>query len=107
MANVIEGEEEAVPGGGEPGEGEGGVKLLKGQLGQLGGARPGRAHAHHHGDPPQGLPHLHGRYSDAAVEPPSAGAGLRSCRTASRLCVRGAHHILPGAVFSYRRTLTC
>lgn len=29
VANVIEGEEEAVPGGGKPGEGEGGVKLLK------------------------------------------------------------------------------
>lgn len=58
MANVIEGEEEAVPGGGEPGEGEGSVKLLKGQLGQLGGACPRRAHAYHHGDPPQGLPHL-------------------------------------------------
>lgn len=40
VADVIEGEEEAVPGGGEPGEGEGGVKLLKGQLGQLSGACP-------------------------------------------------------------------
>lgn len=41
VANVIEGKEEAVPSGGEPGEGEGGIKLLKGQFGQLGGACPG------------------------------------------------------------------
>lgn len=104
VADVIEREEEAVPGGGEPGEGEGGVKLLEGQLGQLGGARPGRAHAHHHGDSPQGLAHLYGSYSDAAVEPPSAGAGLCSRSTTSWLCVCGAHHILPGAVFSCRQT---
>lgn len=83
MANVIEREEEAVPGGGKPGEGEGGIKLLEGQLGQLGGPRPGGAHAHHHGDPPQRLAHLYGCYSDAAVEPPSAGAGLGSCGTSS------------------------
>lgn len=104
VADVIEGEEEAVPGGGEPGEGEGGVKLLEGQLGQLGGPCPGRAHAHHHGDSPQGLAYLHSCYSDAAVEPPSAGAGLCSCRAASRLWVCGAHHILPGAFFSCRQT---
>lgn len=58
VADVIKWEEEAVPGGGEPGEGEGGVKLLESQLGQLSGPRPGRAHAHHHGDPPQRLAHL-------------------------------------------------
>lgn len=52
MADVVEGEEEAVPRGGEPGEGEGSIKLLKGQLGQLGGACPGGTHAHHHGDSP-------------------------------------------------------
>lgn len=83
VADVIEGEEEAVPGGGEPRQGERGIKLLKGQLGQLGGARPGRAHAHHHGDPPQGLLHLNGRHSDAAAGPPSAGAGLSSSSSGS------------------------
>lgn len=85
VADVIEGEEEAVPGGGEPRECKGGVELLEGQLGQLGGPRPGRAHAHHHGDPPQRLAHLHGCDPDAAVEPPSAGAGLCSRSAAGRL----------------------
>lgn len=106
VADVIEGEEEAVPGGGEPCEGEGGVKLLEGQLGQLGRARPGGAYTHHHGDSPQGLPHLYGCYSDAAVELSFVGARLRSCRATGRLWVCGAHHILPGAVFSYRATHT-
>lgn len=40
VSHVVEGEEEAVPGGGKPGEGEGGVKLPEGELGQLGGACP-------------------------------------------------------------------
>lgn len=106
VANVVEGEEETVPGGGEPREGEGGIKLLKGQFGQLGGACPGRAYAHHHGDSPQGFLHLHNCDSDAAVESSSVGARLCSSHSASRLCVCGAHHILPGAVFSCRSTYT-
>lgn len=40
MADVVEREKEAVPGGGEPCEGERGVKVLEGHLGQLGGACP-------------------------------------------------------------------
>jgi len=100
MADVVKGEEEAVPGGGKPGEGEGGVKLLEGQLGQLGGPSPGGAHTHHHDDPPQGLLHLYGCYPDAAVELRFAGAGLHSGRTASRLRVCGAHPRLPDAVLS-------
>lgn len=103
MADVIEGEEEAVPAGGEPSQGKGGVKLLKGQLGQLGGARPGRAHAHHHGHSPQRLAHLHRRDPDAAAEPPPAGGGLGSGGGgAGRLGLCGAHHILPAAVFSWK-----
>lgn len=100
VADVIEGEEEAVPGGGKPGEREGGVELFKGQLGQLGEPCPGGAHAHHHGDSPQCFAHLYSRHSDATVEPPSAGADLRSCGAACWLWLCGAHRILPGPVFS-------
>lgn len=85
VADVIDGEEEAVPAGGEPSQGKGGVKLLEGQLGQLGGARPGRAHAHHHGHAPQRLAHLHRRDPDAAVELPPAGGGLGAGSGAGRL----------------------
>lgn len=107
VSDVIEGEEEAVPGGGKPGEGKGRIKLLEGQLGQLGGARPGRTHAHHHGDSPEGLAHLHGGHSDTAVDLPLVGAGICSCRSASRLRVCGAHYILPdGAIVSCRWTHT-
>lgn len=104
VSDVVEGEEEAVPGGGEPGEGEGGIELLEGQFGQLGGACPGRAHAEDHGHTPQSLLHLHRRYSDAAVESPSARARLGSSCSARWLSLRGAHHILPGAFFSYAQT---
>lgn len=100
MADVVEWEEEGVPAGGEPGEGEGGVELLKGQLGQLGGACPGGAYTHHHGDSPQGLAHLYGCYSDAAVQLPFAGARLCSGHNARGLCVCGAHHTVPDVVFS-------
>lgn len=85
VADVIEREEKAVPAGGEPSQGKGGVKLLEGQLGQLGGARPGRAHAHHHGHSPQRLAHLHRRDADTAAEPPPAGGGLGSSSDAGRL----------------------
>lgn len=102
VADVIEGEEEAVPGGGKPGECEGGVELFKGQLGQLGEPCPGGAHAHHHGDSPQRFAHLHGCHSDAAVEPPPAGADLWSRGAACWLWLCGAHRILSGPVFSYR-----
>lgn len=67
MTDVVDWEEQAVPGGGEPGEREGGIELLKGELGQLGGTCPGWAHAYHHHDPPQGLSHLPGCYPDATV----------------------------------------
>lgn len=100
VADVVEREEEAVPGGSEPGEGEGCVKLLKGQLGQLGGACPGRAHAHHHGDSPQGLLHVYGCYFDAAMQPPPAGARLCPRRARRWLSICSAHHVLPVAVFS-------
>lgn len=102
VADVIEGEEEAVPGGGKPGECEGGVELFKGQLGQLGEPCPGGAHAHHHGDSPQRFAHLHGCHSDAAVEPPPAGADLSSRGAACWLWLCGAHRILSGPVFSCR-----
>lgn len=102
VADVIEGEEEAVPAGGEPSQGKGGVKLLEGQLGQLGGARPGRAHAQHHGHPPQRFAHLHCRHPDAAAEPPPGGGGLGSSSGAGGLRLHGAHHILPAALFSWR-----
>lgn len=104
VADVVEGKEETVPGGGKPREGEGGIKLLKGQFGQLGGACPGRAYTHHHGDSPKGFPHLHSCYSDAAVEPSPVGARLCCSHTTGWLWVCGAHHILPGAVFSYKWT---
>lgn len=95
VPHVVQWEEQKVPVGGKPRQGEGSIELPEGQLGELRGARPRGAHAQHHGHAPENLPELRPGASPAVRARPAAG--LRPRR---RLGLRRARGI-PGALLPW------
>lgn len=71
MAQVVEGEEEAVPGGGEPGDSQRGVQPPEGHLGKLVGAAPRAAHTHGHSHATQSLLQVHQDHLRRATQAPA------------------------------------
>lgn len=97
MPHVVEREEQKVPVGGKPCQGEGCVELPEGQLGELRGARPGGAHAQHHRHAPEDLLEL--RPGALPARAAASPAGLRPSR---RLGLRRARGV-PGALLPWRK----
>lgn len=92
MPCVVQREEQKVPVGGKPGEGEGGVEGLERQPGELRGAGPGGTHTEHDGHAPEGLPEPLPR--TCPVVPAAPPAGLGPSRRLGLCRARG----LPGAL---------
>lgn len=94
---VVQREEQKVPVGGEPSQGEGCIEGLESQSGELRGAGPGGTHAEHNSHAPEDLPQLLLRACPGVPVRPSASLcpswRLGLCRA------RG----LPGALLPWRR----
>lgn len=58
MPCVVQREEQKVPVGGKPSQGEGCIEGLESQPGELRGAGPGGTYTEHDGDTPEDLPEL-------------------------------------------------
>lgn len=95
VPHVVQGEEQKVPVGGKPRQGERSIELPEGQLGELRGACPGGAHAQHHRHAPEHLLELRPGASPALVA--RSAAGLRPSRRRGLRRARG----VPGALLPW------
>lgn len=92
MPCVVQREEQKVPVGGKPRQGEGCIEGLESQPGELRGAGPGGAHTEHNGHAPEDLPELLLR--TCPVVPTGPPASLRPSWRLGLCRARG----LPGAL---------